>query len=58
MVKCRSWHGNKLKIGNSTTPKVETVTENDEDDVRTFVPDIPVEPLKEMLEHDVVDNND
>ena len=34
-IKYRSWHGNKLKVGNSTTPKVETVT-NDYDDVGTF----------------------
>ena len=32
MIKCRSWHGNKLQVGKSTAPKVETVTD-DEDDV-------------------------
>ena len=56
MVKCRSWHGNKLKVGNKTAPKVETITD-DEDDVGTFVPDKPVEAMKEMPEQDVVDNN-
>ena len=44
-----------MKVGKSTAPKVETVT--DDDDLGTFVPDIPVEPLKEMPEQDVVDNN-
>ena len=60
MIKCRSWYGNKLKVGNSTAQKVKIVTENDADDaddVRTFVPDIPVDPLKKMPEQDVVDNN-
>ena len=56
MIKCRSWHGYKLKVEDSTAPKVEIVTD-DEDDVRTFVPDIPVEALKEIPEQDVVDNN-
>ena len=54
MIKCRSWYGNKLKVGNSTSPKIETVTDDDNDDVGTFVPDIPVEAF---LEQDVVDNN-
>ena len=31
MIKCISWHGNKLKVGKSTAPKVDTVT--DEEDV-------------------------
>ena len=57
MVKCRSWYGNKLKVGTGTAPKVETVTEDNDDDVGTFVPDIPVELLKEMPEQNVVDNN-
>ena len=56
VVKCRSWHGNKLKVGNSTVPKVATITD-DEDDVGAFILDIPVEALKEMLEQDVVNNN-
>ena len=56
MVKCRSWYGNKLTVGKGTAPKVETVTE-DEDDVGIFGPDIPVEELTEMPEQDVVDNN-
>ena len=45
-----------MKVGNSTAPKVETATE-DEDNVGIFVLDIPIEPLKEMPEQDVVDNN-
>ena len=45
MIKCRSWHSNKLKVGDSTAPKVETVTDDD-DDVGTFVPDRPVEAFK------------
>ena len=57
MVKCRPWHGNKLKVENSTAPKVETVTDDDDDNVGTFVPDIPIESLKEMPKQDVVDNN-
>ena len=60
MVKCRSWYDNKLKIGTGTAPKVETVIETvieDDDDLGTFVPAIPVEPLTEMPEQDVVDNN-
>ena len=58
MVKCRSWHGNKLKVGNSTAPKVETVTDDDDDDdVGIVVLDTPVDALKEMPEQDVVDNN-
>ena len=56
MVKYRSWYGNKLKVGNSTAPIVETVT-NDEDDVGNFVPDKPVEAMKEVPEQNVVDNN-
>ena len=55
MVKYRSWHGNKVKVGNSTVPKVETVT--DDDDVGTFVPEKPLEVLNEIPEQDVVDNN-
>ena len=46
-----------MKVGNGTAPKVETVTEDDDDDLGTFVPDIPVEPLTEMPEQDIVDNN-
>ena len=56
MIKCRPWHGDKLKVENSTAPKVETVT--DDEDLGTFVPGIPVEALKEIPEQDVVDNND
>ena len=56
MVKCRPWHGNKLKVENSTAPKVETVTDDD-DDLGTFVLDIRVELLKEMAEQDGVNNN-
>ena len=37
--------------------KVETVTDDDDDVVGTFVPDIPVEALKEMPEQDIVENN-
>ena len=38
-TKCRSYHGNKLKIGDSTLPKVETVTDEEEDNVGTFIPE-------------------
>ena len=31
--KCRTYHGNKMKLGNRTIPKVETVTDNDDDTV-------------------------
>ena len=58
MVKCRSWDGNKLNVGNSTAPKVKTFTnDTDDDNIGTFVPNIPVELLKEMPEQDVIDNN-
>ena len=50
MIKCKSWHGNKLKVGNSTALKVETFTDDDDNDAGTFVPGIPVEALKEMPE--------
>ena len=51
-----------MKVGISTAPKVEIVTDDDDDDdddddLWTFVPDIPVEALKEMPEQDVFDNN-
>ena len=32
VVKCRSYHGDKMKVGKSRLPKVETVTD-DEDEV-------------------------
>ena len=56
MVKCRYLHSNKLKVGNKTAPKVETVTDN-EDRVRICVADKPVEAMKQIPEQDVVDNN-
>ena len=30
MTKCRLYHGNKLKVGDSTLPKVETVIDEDD----------------------------
>ena len=42
MVKCRSYHGDKMKVGKSRLPKVETVAD-DEDEVGTFFPEEPVE---------------
>ena len=35
--KCRSYHGNKMKVGDSTVPKVETVSENDNADDSDFL---------------------
>ena len=34
MVKCRSYHADKMKVGKSRLPKVETVAD-DEDEVGT-----------------------
>ena len=58
MVKCRSYHGDKMKVGKSRLLKVETVTD-DEDEVGTFFPEEPVETSRktEMPEQDVVYNN-
>ena len=36
MVKCRSYHGDKMKVGKSRLPKVETVTD-DEDEVASWI---------------------
>ena len=35
MIHCRSYHGDKMKIGNKTKPKVETVLDDDDDNAVT-----------------------
>ena len=55
MVKCRSYHGNKMKLGNSTMPKVETVHDDDDTVTHTYFPDEPADKT-EMPEQDVVDD--
>ena len=47
-----------MKVGDSTVPKVETVSENNDADVykHTYFPDIPIDKTT-MLEQDVIDND-
>ena len=55
--KCQSYHGNKMKVGDSTVPKVETVSDDDDADKynHTYFPDIPEEKIT-MTEQDIIDN--
>ena len=45
MEKCRSYHGNKMKVGDSTVPNEETVSEDDgaDDYEHMYLPDISVD---------------
>ena len=60
MEKCQSYHGNKMKVGDSTVPKVETVLEDDDDDAdkyeHTYFLDIP-EDKTTMPDQDVIDDD-
>ena len=60
MEKCRSYHGNKMKLGNGRMPKVEVETVLDDDDDETvansYFPDVPADRT-EMPEQDVVDDD-
>ena len=58
MERCRLYHGNQLKVGDSTLPKVETVSEfdNDADETKhTYFPDI-AEDITTMPDQDVIDD--
>ena len=55
--RCRSYHGNKMKIGNGTMPKVETVLDADDDTMtHTYFPDEPADKTT-MPEQDVIDDD-
>ena len=57
MEKCRLYHNNKMKIGDSTVLKVETISDDDgaHDYEYTYLPDIPVDKTT-VPEQDVIDN--
>ena len=58
MGTCRSYHGEKMKLGNSRMPKVEieTVLDDDETVANTYFPDESADKT-EMPEQDVVDDD-
>ena len=57
MERCRSYHRNKMKIGNGTMPKVETVLDDDNDTVTyTYFPDEPADKTT-MPEQDIIDDD-
>ena len=57
MERYRSYHGKKLKIGNGTMPKVETVLDDNDDTVtHTYFPDKPADKTT-MPEQDVIDDD-
>ena len=57
MEKCRSYHGNKMKVGDSTVPKIETVSDDDGADnyEHMYFPDIPIDKTT-MPEQDGTDD--
>ena len=57
MEKCRSYHGNKMKVGDSAIPEVETVQKEDgaDDYKHTYFPDIPLDKTT-IPEQNVIDN--
>ena len=57
MEKCRLYHGNKMKVGASTVPKLETVSGDDgaDDYEHMYFPDIP-EDKTTMPEQDVIED--
>ena len=56
--RCQSYHGNMMKVGNKTMPKVETVLDDDDDNsvTHTYFPDKPADKTK-MPEQDVIDDD-
>ena len=58
MEKCKSYHGNKLKLGNQTLPSVSTTGEEEEQSVGTFNPVTDDEDEESSTpEQEVVDGN-
>ena len=57
MKKCQAYHGNKLKVGNSTMLKVEMVADDDDNTCdHIFFPNIPIDTTN-IPEQDMIDND-